>query len=216
MLHSIFMEEKKAVRAQMRRLLSEISEKEHDYCSHKASVVLMKSDLFISAQVVLSYMAMPSELDPFRLTAAALHAYKVLAVPRCVPHTNRLDFFCLKACDGREQFDSQFTTGAFGVREPKPLAAALLKGDSLKQKKICVVVPGLAFTERGSRLGHGKGYYDGYLAWMKEQAFEHDAELSLVGFCFDFQILDALPVESHDIRMDYLCCPSGIIRCPHC
>ena len=57
-----------------------------------------------------------------------------------------------------------------------------------------MLVPGLAFTPEGRRLGRGGGYYDRYLTG-KENIYK-------AGTAYPFQILPDLPVESHDIIMD--------------
>ena len=57
-----------------------------------------------------------------------------------------------------------------------------------------VIVPGLSFDLKGNRLGRGKGYYDRFLK-LVPQAYK-------LGLCFDFQKVDAVPVEDYDIKMD--------------
>lgn len=54
-----------------------------------------------------------------------------------------------------------------------------------------IVVPGMAFDRQGSRLGRGKGFYDRFLA-------KHP-KTPTIGLCFDFQVVEYIPKESHDI-----------------
>ena len=54
------------------------------------------------------------------------------------------------------------------------------------------IIPGMAFTLSGDRLGRGKGYYDRLLPKLS---------CPLIGLAFPFQIVDAIPCEPHDIRM---------------
>lgn len=56
-----------------------------------------------------------------------------------------------------------------------------------------VLVPGLAFTKSGKRLGRGAGYYDRYLA---------KRDLLKIGLCWEGQLLEELKTENHDILMD--------------
>ena len=58
-----------------------------------------------------------------------------------------------------------------------------------------VVCPGVAFTADGRRLGRGRGYYDRYLGDPVFRGFR-------VGICYAHQLVDDLPVEPHDVRMD--------------
>jgi 5-formyltetrahydrofolate cyclo-ligase len=58
-----------------------------------------------------------------------------------------------------------------------------------------VVVPGLAFTLDGRRLGQGGGHYDRFLARLR-------ADCTTVGAAFAEQLVDDLPTEPHDIRVD--------------
>lgn len=79
--------------------------------------------------------------------------------------------------------------GSFGILEPQQGAAAQPSEIDL------MVVPGVAFTASGDRLGRGKGYYDRYLSRGGFRAY-------CVGVCYAHQVVDELPVEPHDRRMD--------------
>lgn len=68
-----------------------------------------------------------------------------------------------------------------------------------------VVVPGLAFTVAGDRLGQGGGWYDRFLA-------EVGAGCTTIGVCFAEQVLDTLPVEPHDIVVDHVVTDAGVLR----
>ena len=79
--------------------------------------------------------------------------------------------------------------GAFGILEPqgeRPCQAGEID---------LVVCPGVAFTADGRRLGRGRGYYDRYLGDPAFRGFR-------VGVCYAHQLVDDLPVEPHDVRMD--------------
>ena len=81
--------------------------------------------------------------------------------------------------------------GAFGILEPqgeRPCPAGEID---------LVVCPGVAFTADGRRLGRGRGYYDRYLG---DPAFRGVR----VGVCYAHQLVDDLPVEPHDVFMDYV------------
>lgn len=71
-----------------------------------------------------------------------------------------------------------------------------------------ILVPGLAFDHHGHRLGRGKGCYDRFLEQMKQ--LPHPP--LLIGLAYDFQIIEALPIEQHDQKVDMLCTPTKITR----
>lgn len=79
--------------------------------------------------------------------------------------------------------------GAFGILEPQ--GERPCPPDEID----LVVCPGVAFTADGRRLGRGKGYYDRYLGQVAFGGFR-------VGVCYAHQLVDDLPVEPHDVRMD--------------
>lgn len=82
--------------------------------------------------------------------------------------------------------------GAFGISEPEATALCLPREIDL------IVVPGVAFTRNGMRLGRGKGFYDKYLSQEEFRAFK-------VGVCYPHQVVDALPTDPHDMPTDALC-----------
>jgi len=67
-----------------------------------------------------------------------------------------------------------------------------------------VVVPGVAFTPAGARLGQGGGWYDRFLAEVRP-------DCTLIGVGFDPQLVDALPTEAHDISLDIIVTESGAV-----
>ena len=82
---------------------------------------------------------------------------------------------------------AELVLGRFGIREPAP-------GPQLEKLDL-IVVPGLAFTVTGNRLGRGAGYYDRFLATVPTTTLK-------VGVCFEFQLVPQIPSESHDVIMD--------------
>ena len=68
-----------------------------------------------------------------------------------------------------------------------------------------IVIPGIAFDMTGKRIGYGKGYYDRTLHHL-------EGEGKLVGFCYDFQLVDAIAGEPHDVLMDLLITDKRVIR----
>jgi 5-formyltetrahydrofolate cyclo-ligase len=67
-----------------------------------------------------------------------------------------------------------------------------------------VVVPGLAFTRAGDRLGQGGGWYDRFLAGVGPAT-------AVVGVCFDEQLVDAVPTVSRDVPVRWLVTPSLVL-----
>jgi 5-formyltetrahydrofolate cyclo-ligase len=68
-----------------------------------------------------------------------------------------------------------------------------------------VIVPGLAFTAAGHRLGQGGGWYDRFLAEVR-------ADCAVIGVCFAEQIVGTLPVEPHDVTMHHVVTDPGVLR----
>jgi 5,10-methenyltetrahydrofolate synthetase len=67
------------------------------------------------------------------------------------------------------------------------------------------LVPGVAFTAGGTRLGRGKGWYDRFLGQWPG--------LLRIGVCFREQLVDRLPEESWDVRMDMIACDGELVVC---
>jgi len=86
-------------------------------------------------------------------------------------------------------------TGYAGIKEPAGQPVPLNQID-------VIVIPAVGFDKRGHRLGYGKGYYDRLLS--KTDALK-------VGLAYDFQILEQIPAEVHDIPVDLIITPKGII-----
>ena len=209
------MPDKNLLRKEMKLLRESLGEAERTFASHKACVTLIKSELFQSADIVLSYMATGAEADPFRLSSAALSAYKMLAFPVCAKTGQTMDFYFVHGAADEQAFLAQFSRGRHGILEPFPLPSARLSLPPVRAKNILAVVPGLAFSPRGGRLGYGAGYYDRYLPELRQKAAEHDCTLTLAGFCFDCQLRKDLPLEAHDVPMVWLLTPAALVPCRH-
>jgi 5-formyltetrahydrofolate cyclo-ligase len=72
-----------------------------------------------------------------------------------------------------------------------------------------VLVPGVAFDRQGHRLGRGKGYYDGLLGRLP-------AGVCSVGVTLDWLVVESLPVEEHDVRMNAIVSPGGLVEIRPC
>lgn len=161
----------------LRRLMGDTLAAVHDRTLRSVQLWAELAELpqYTDATVVMAFAALATEPDTDGLHARLARDGKRLLLPRVEPA-------------GLVAVPAAATTrrGAFGIVEPL--------GDPVDPSTIdLVVVPGVAFTTDGWRLGHGKAYYDRFLP-TAPQAFT-------VGACFAEQLVDELPVQAHDVRL---------------
>ena len=94
----------------------------------------------------------------------------------------------------RELAPEQLAPGRWGIWEPTDGAPLLSDYSRLD----LVVVPGVAFSSDGKRLGRGKSFYDRFLPLVPRAAF--------VGVCYPCQVVEQIPADPWDIGMDIVCC----------
>lgn len=138
------------------------------------------------AGTVAAYIALGDEPD---LQPLAWIPSKALLLPRV-----RGDGLAFHRVSG----PGDLQDGSFGVVEPRGtcLGAALTTAD-------VILVPGLAFTRGGKRLGRGGGFYDRALAGLP-------ARVKKIGVCFHCRLLEDLPAAGHDVRMDAVLTERGL------
>lgn len=96
---------------------------------------------------------------------------------------------------------NELTIGSYGIMEP-PKKNITEYQDTID----LIIVPGIVFDRKGNRIGFGKGYYDTFLA-------SREKDVPTIALAYDFQVLDNIPSEKHDIKMDYIVTPTEIIYC---
>ncbi len=167
-----------------------------------------------TTKTLFTYLPFGNEIDPSGLAGWALDAGIEAGAP-CVRGED-LEFRKIDSADG------PFRSGGFGIREPladAPLLwspAAENRGECPKLQRLlplAVLVPALAYSRYGHRLGRGKGCYDRFLAALLKAAGDRRKEITLIGTCHDWQILSHVPAESHDIPVDCLLTGRGCIVC---
>ncbi|KAJ1741725.1 hypothetical protein LPJ78_001695 [Coemansia sp. RSA 989] len=133
------------------------------------------------------------ELQTYMLIKDAWKNGKTVYVPRCVGQNDMQ----MVRLEGQDDLDS-LPRNKWGIPEPATDRAAV---DPLLLDFI--VVPGVAFDREGNRCGHGRGYYDRYLA-KATNAFT-------CAVCLSDQVLDQVPADEHDKKPDIILAPLGIL-----
>lgn len=141
------------------------------------------------AQTIAVYLALEQEipLDPFIKSSTAKG--KMLCVPAWYESKRTYGLAALGTAPDFQGEAPKLVEGKFGVLEPRPaIPVDPAKVDAW-------IIPGLAFTKDGWRLGYGGGFYDRLLADARPGSRK-------LGVAYPFQILPDLPLEGHDIRLD--------------
>lgn len=189
-------DEKRALRASMKRMLSEMDGAQREARSVRVCERLSAMDGFASSETVLMYAALASEVDLDPLMRLALGRGVRVCVPR-VDWDSRTMTAALVS-----NLDEDLVMGRYGVRSPGAWCAEIpLSGLEM------VLVPGLAFDRFGARLGRGAGFYDRLL--------DGGIECPTVGVCFADQIVERVPTEEHDCAMDRVVCEECELRREH-
>lgn len=141
---------------------------------------------------VLCYLGDGVEVDVDPVIRGLLLRGAEIAVPAVLPEAGRMQAVRLSSLD-----PSELETDRYGIRVPRtPWSTVEL--DRLD----AILVPGVAFTVEGDRLGRGGGYYDRLLA-------RTPSEVVRIGICHRVQVVADLPVRPHDVRVHELMIVEG-------
>lgn len=160
-----------------------------------AATKLKENDYWRESRSVLGYLSFGSELSIDNLLRVALADGKFVFVPRVIG--GQLVFHRIMS------LEEKFSKGVFGIREPAE--KNLIWDFHSSPGPVLVLVPGLAFTLKGARLGRGGGYYDRFINRIRLEALTVGKRAPLcVGFAGRDQILESVPTEDHDEFLDGL------------
>jgi len=134
---------------------------------------------YARAKTVYGYLPYNQEVRTVPLLERALADGKQVAVPKV--YGDEMKFIYMTDLSLTEKSD-------MGIPEP------VADGPVAEDPTALVLMPGLAFTERGDRMGYGGGFYDKFLA--------AEPEHPTVALCYRFQMVEELPTQDHDIPVD--------------
>jgi 5-formyltetrahydrofolate cyclo-ligase len=162
--------------------------------SQAAREILQHQPVWQNAKSILLFAPMEGELDVWPLVTVALGSGRAVALPRFDRVTRAYAAF------GIVDPHRDVQTGYYGIREPSSHCEPM----PLNRLDL-VLVPGVAFDLHGRRLGRGKGYYDRMLANVRG---------ATCGVGFDEQLVDEVPVEPHDVYLNWILTPTRWACCP--
>lgn len=173
------MNNKKIIRKQLKEVLAKLPKPLYEDYSYKIAQRLYNESVWKDAKMIGMTLSNPPEVDTYQIIRKAWEQGKQVVVPKCHPENKSLTFHVLSSFS---QLESVF----FGLYEPIESKTAEVAANDID----LLIVPGLAYTPQGFRLGFGGGYYDRFLLSYSGET---------ISLAFDFQVIPEVPVEPHDI-----------------
>lgn len=153
-----------------------LSEEEKLSAAERVFNLLEQTADFMLADRILMYHSLPDELSTrafIRKWAGRKHFY--------LPRVNGVNLDILP------YDESRLALGSFHIEEPTGNDTSDISDMEM------IVVPAVAYDRAGNRVGRGKGYYDRLLAGSRARK---------VGVAYDFQLVDEIDADPHDVRVD--------------
>ena len=181
---------KAELRQSCRDLRSSLDREYIEMASEQAHELLISTEEYRLAKTVLLYYPIKNEISPLSIIESAKRDNKTVAFPLCNTESKTLSFKKVKSVD-------ELKLTSFGLYEPQKQC-----DDALVDENTLCIVPAIAFSRDGQRIGYGMGYYDRFLK---------DFVGTSVGFSFSKLILSAIPKEAHDVPLDMIITESEVL-----
>lgn len=164
-----------------------LSENENEKLGRIITDSIIKSDFYKECEELLVYVSFKSEVDTYGIISDALARNKKVYCPKVFG--DDMLFYQIKGID-------ELIPGFMGIREPvEGLPVYNYQGGST-----LVIMPGSVFDRNGNRIGYGRGYYDRFLS----ECYCKGIKPVTAALAFDLQIVDTVPAEEHDFKVDYI------------
>ena len=187
------LERKKRQRAEAYSRRRSLTEEERAAKSAAICCFLQKIPALCAAETVFSYAASPVEANLDEINQDLTAQGKKVCFPLCYRDG------IMQAVLPAPNDPQAWRRGAFGIREPVLERSSVVAPEEID----VVLVPCVAFDDRGGRCGHGKGYYDRFLEGISPN-------IPKILIAFDAQKTDEVAMEETDVRMDLVVTEKGI------
>lgn len=189
---------KKNLRKQVKALVRDINSVEKESRSRTGCDLLLRGQAYKECDAVFSYMPLSDEVDVSLINNNAIQNKSIFILPRVINADSGVMKFYICNKGDRPLLKSE----NYGILEPEENPENELNLDVLQDKKVLVIVPGVAFSKDNFRMGRGKGFYDRSLSYLLKNSIKYGYQIKLTGICFREQLLEDIPVEQNDIMMD--------------
>ncbi|WP_139905201.1 5-formyltetrahydrofolate cyclo-ligase [Clostridium thermarum] len=176
--------DKKTIRRNIKEKLSSLSKIEK---LEKDKIIfsnLTGHAAYVKCNKLFIFVSFGNEVDTHRIIMDALSKGKTVAVPVILSLEEGMVAVEIHSLE-------ELKENKYGILEPLLIENRIVSPSEID----LAIIPGAAFDKNGGRLGYGAGMYDKYLVNLKS-----DAKKIALGY--DFQVLEKVPMEVHDIRMD--------------
>lgn len=143
---------------------------------------LKRSNFYKSSNNIFIYVGFKSEINTINYINEFLEDGKKVFIPRTDVKTKTMEAIEITSLRDLVRSD-------YGILEPKREKKAINKN-----QLDLIIFPGVAFDKKGYRIGYGAGYYDKFMKDIHNEVFK-------VALCYDFQIVNNVPYEEHDVRV---------------
>lgn len=178
------MESKSKLRKRILNVRNNMSEEDVKKNSNAIMDKITSLDIYKHSKVVFIYMDFKNEVMTSNLIKRMLSEKKRVVIP----YTDNINTVLIPSEITKE---SDLKLNSFGYYEPKSILPVNIEEIDL------VIVPGVVFDKNLNRIGFGKGYYDKILNRLKPSAKK-------VAVAHEFQVLENIPAEEHDVKMDMI------------
>ena len=191
---SDMMRRKQLLRVQVKEKRKQLSQNEHEQWSSRLNANLIKWMKQLNPTHIKGFIPYAGEPNIWPFIHYCWSNAITFIVPKCEQQTSAMTWYSIE----REE---QLIKGAYNILEPNPLLCKPI----VEEVKL-VLVPGLAFTNKGDRLGYGGGYYDRFYERTNGEVDKW------IGVCFAQFIYEALPTEKHDFKCNFIVTDAGVIE----
>lgn len=171
--------DKKELRRQIREQKRAMTEAEIVAASERLGELFRNCPQYQAAKTIYGYLPYNQEVRTVPMLEQAMKDGKRVAVPKCYGEQMRFIYM-----DDLSKVEKGY------ANIPEPIADEPVADD----KTALVLMPGLAFTTDGKRMGYGGGFYDKFLA--------SEPDHPTVALCYAFQMVEDLPTNDYDIPVD--------------
>ncbi|MEW6295292.1 MAG: 5-formyltetrahydrofolate cyclo-ligase [Candidatus Diapherotrites archaeon] len=187
---------KKKLRKEFKAKRDLLSKEELIEKSNEIKKNLFELQEFRKAKTLFSYISFKSEVRTHELIKEALKKKKRVVIPITDFKKNKIFLSEIK------NFEKELEPTLIGLFQPKK---EFLRPVNAKELDL-IIIPGIAFDEKGNRIGSGKGFFDKFLSELPKK-------IPVIALAFESQLTKEIPCECHDMKVEKIITEERVVEC---